>query len=456
LASAAAAVGVAALWATGFEGVKFLYDVISIGVSIYGTPHTDCASLKSSATDLTGKITNLAGGVLSNVVSFGIGKVVGKLSDVFRKPNIHGQCSFHGDTLVLASDGYTPIRDIEAGHDQVWAKNEITGESGWKGVLAQYSNTYKETVHTKVKDSQGREHTLTSNRIHPFFARVAAGVLLTVAAEGHVYAGDIEGGAWVDAQHLEVGDELLGSNGEWQEVVDTEIEVAELEAYNLTVDGYSTYFVAGDESAEGVWVHNKCFDSRNDFSDFDEIDTRTEFGQKQFKGPNDEIIYEGHDGRFYTKKDHPPTSYSDFQFQNVGNVNDLSKQKNIDKGGPGGEESVKLHNNMEALGFKRPADSAAHHIVPHGAYANRPSVQAIKAKLSAYGVGVNEAANGVYLPKNKDFAKPPAATHSQVHTKTYFENVARRLEDLDSAPAIRAELQKIARELTEGTFQYQP
>lgn len=307
LASAASAVGVAALWATGFEGVKFLYDVISIGVSIYSTPHTDCASLKSSADALFDKITNLGSDVLGNVVGFGLAGVVRKLSDVFRLPNVHGRCSFEGDTLVLARDGYTPIRDIEAGRDQVWAKGERTGEAGWKGVLAQYSNTYEQTVHTRVRDKSGREHTLSSNRIHSFFARVAAGVLLTVAAEGHVYAGDIEGGAWVDAQHLQQGDELLDSTGAWQQVVDTEIEATPLEAYNLTVDGYSTYFVAGEESVGGVWVHNKCFAAGKVPDDFKPINTKTTYGQEQYISPNDELLYKGHDGKYYTKIDHPPT-----------------------------------------------------------------------------------------------------------------------------------------------------
>lgn len=81
--------------------------------------------------------------------------------------------------------------------------------------------------------------------------------MLTVASEGHVYAGDIENGAWVDAQHLQAGYELLGSDDQWQRVVDSDIEQAPLDAYNLTVDSYSTYYVSGDESAAGVWVHNE-------------------------------------------------------------------------------------------------------------------------------------------------------------------------------------------------------
>ena len=30
-------------------------------------------------------------------------------------------------------------------------------------------------------------------------------------------------------------------------------------AYNLTVEGFHTYFVAADENAAPIWVHNDCF-----------------------------------------------------------------------------------------------------------------------------------------------------------------------------------------------------
>lgn len=348
LASAASAVGVAALWATGFEGVKFLYDIISITVGIYGTPHTNCLGLRQSADALFDEITDVGSAVVGNVVGFGIGKIAEKLSDVFKKPNVHGRCSFDGDTLVLSRNGYTPIRDIEAGRDQVWARSEHTGEAGWKGVLAQYSNTYEETVHTRVRDKSGKEHTLSSNRIHPFFARVAAGVLLTVAAEGHVYAGDIDDGAWVDAQHLQVGDELLGSDNEWQEVVSTQVQVAELQAYNLTVDGYSTYYVAGDESAAGVWVHNVCFDNKPDY--FSERAPETEFGHRVWKDPESgEEVYRAWDQetgsyRYYKRTDHPPSQ----QWEKVNNA-DSNADAMADR--LGGESRVKFPGRWEDKEF---------------------------------------------------------------------------------------------------------
>ena len=176
-------------------------------------------------------------------------------------------CSFAGDTLVLTDSGYLQIKDISAGVDRVWAKNEYTGHMGWQNVLAHYSNQYEETVHVTVVDDEGDRQTIRSNRIHPYFARLAAGAILAsasaamspaIATEGHIYKGDIDGGAWVDAQHLKVGDELLGDDGQWLTVGSVEIEDQPLEAWNMSVDEYATYFVAGDVDATAVWVHNNC------------------------------------------------------------------------------------------------------------------------------------------------------------------------------------------------------
>ena len=145
-------------------------------------------------------------------------------------------------------------RTLLHGTDRVWAKDEYTGQMGWQDVLAQYSNRYEETVNVTAVEQDGDRQTISSNRIHPYFARLAAGAVLAsasaamspaMATEGHIYQGDIEAGAWVDAQHLQVGDELLSQSNQWQTIVSVEIEATPLQAWNLSVDDYSTYFVAG-------------------------------------------------------------------------------------------------------------------------------------------------------------------------------------------------------------------
>jgi RHS repeat-associated protein len=174
-------------------------------------------------------------------------------------------CSFHGDTLVLTAQGMKAISGIELG-DLVWSRNPATGQMGWKRVLAQYSNPYEETVYVSIRDAEtGVEQVIISNRIHPFFVQRGAtqGAMsisqsLRPSSEGHVYRGPIVGGAWVDAADLQSGDRLLNADGSWAVVSGVEVKEEVLTAYNLTVDSFSTFFVAGHADAESVWIHNEC------------------------------------------------------------------------------------------------------------------------------------------------------------------------------------------------------
>jgi len=87
------------------------------------------------------------------------------------------------------------------------------------------------------------------------------------SSEGHVYAGVLDDGHWVDAQHLVAGDRLLNSDESWSEVVSVKAVEKPIKAYNLTVANDHTYFIAGAANdnahtkhlAKAVWVHNDCF-----------------------------------------------------------------------------------------------------------------------------------------------------------------------------------------------------
>ena len=81
------------------------------------------------------------------------------------------------------------------------------------------------------------------------FVSVPAGVETPPSSEGHVYTGAIENGRWVDAGNLVAGYKLLGEDARWSVVVSVEIEAEPLEAYNLTVDDWHTYFVRAVRSA---------------------------------------------------------------------------------------------------------------------------------------------------------------------------------------------------------------
>lgn len=329
----ALAIVAAAGWLmAGYEAGKFIVDTLKLALRVNDIKECDEAALKAEGAQLGQSVKGLATELAASALLGGLGKIARAVEDfgsyindgaftIYRKIRAILRaddpttlvCSFAGDTLVVTQNGYTEIENIIAGHDRVWARNEHTGEMGWRDVLAQYSNDYKERVHVTTIDEEGRSQTITSNRIHPYFARLAASALLVsasvtaapdLATEGNVYTGEIVGGAWVDAQYLQPGDELLSDDGHWQKVAEVEIQDQPLKAYNLTVDEYSTYFVAGHENARAVWVHNKCFE---DFpSGFTNTGELTDFGQPIFRN-GDDVVYQGHDGRYYDIDDHPPT-----------------------------------------------------------------------------------------------------------------------------------------------------
>jgi hypothetical protein len=87
------------------------------------------------------------------------------------------------------------------------------------------------------------------------------------------------------------------------------LEAKALKAFNLTVADYHTYFVAANDEADAVWVHNKCFENLPD--GFESTFTKNEFGQQTYVNHNTgETLYKGHDGRYFDPKDHPPTPFA--------------------------------------------------------------------------------------------------------------------------------------------------
>ena len=145
-------------------------------------------------------------------------------------------CSFHGSTLVKTADGYKAIARIQVG-DRVFAKDEASGETEYKPVTARYGNPYQETVYIEVSDGLGKIQTLVSNRIHPFYSD----------------------GKWIKAEDLKAGSRLFAENGVEPTVQSVTVKQEPLQAYNLTVADWHTYFVKGDKAeTEGVWVHNAC------------------------------------------------------------------------------------------------------------------------------------------------------------------------------------------------------
>lgn len=91
---------------------------------------------------------------------------------------------------------------------------------------------------------------------------------------------------------------------------------------------------------------------------------------------------------------------------------------------------------MEAAGMTRPAETAAHHIIAGAA----PAAERARAMLGRLGIGINEAANGVFLPASRTSTNVTgAAVHSTLHTNEYYA----RVNELLGAARTREEAEAI-------------
>ena len=113
---------------------------------------------------------------------------------------------------------------------------------------------------------------------------------------------------------------------------------------------------------------------------------------------------------------------------------------------------------MKAAGLgTRPAGYAAHHIVQW----NDQRADAARQLLQRYGIDINAAVNGVYLPHTKAAAaQTEAQYHPAMHTSDYMTNITDALERAESRgetfeekkQEITNELNRIAEELQKGEF----
>ena len=111
--------------------------------------------------------------------------------------------------------------------------------------------------------------------------------------------------------------------------------------------------------------------------------------------------------------------------------------------------STKLAKNMIDSGIARPVQTAAHHIV---AGTSKFATEA-RAILTKFGIGINDAVNGVFLPKNLQSANPTGATvHSTLHTAEYYSMVTDMLSTCTSKQEIMDTLKSIGKMLSNGEW----
>lgn len=97
-----------------------------------------------------------------------------------------------------------------------------------------------------------------------------------------------------------------------------------------------------------------------------------------------------------------------------------------------------LARALEDAGETRAADTAAHHIVAGSA----PDALAARVVLQNYGIGINDAANGVFLPTEQ---------HVRLHTNSYYDAVNNALVNAKSKDEVIHILGTIKSRLKSGT-----
>ena len=195
-------------------------------------------------------------------------------------PTLHGSTcqtlrSFSADTLVLLADGTRrPISEIVVG-DMVLATDPITGEIGAREVTAVLP--HQDTLLDLVVDSGS----VTTTEDHHFWNHTDQ--------------------QWQETQNIDIGDELLTPDGGTVNVIGLDWNSShEASAYDLTIDGLHTYYVAVGHS--DVLVHNapRCpvtptsetlIQSLDPAPDPDEIDAWNAYVvRKRNEGPNTPIL----------------------------------------------------------------------------------------------------------------------------------------------------------------------
>ena len=106
-----------------------------------------------------------------------------------------------------------------------------------------------------------------------------------------------------------------------------------------------------------------------------------------------------------------------------------------------------LAKNMAEAGLgTRAKGYAAHHIVA----GNSEGAKDARAILRKFGIGINDAANGVYLPNIKGLSEE--AYHNTLHTNAYYKEVNKMLEQATTKEEALSILKQIETALLDGSF----
>lgn len=118
-----------------------------------------------------------------------------------------------------------------------------------------------------------------------------------------------------------------------------------------------------------------------------------------------------------------------------------------------------LSRNLSAIGEPKPSPiHEAHHIIPGSGKHRRELVLKSRLNLHAYGVGINDPLNGIWLRNfayntPDDWATPESPPHRPLHTYNYESWISAMFSN-DNLPeyVFLSRLQTVKRKLKDGSF----
>ena len=352
-------------------------------------------------------------------------------------------CQVEGAARLEPIGGLESLAQIHS-ELKVWARDEFTGEEGWKRPIAWFT-THPEELFTLGVDTDAdgeADEELTGTGEHPFWVEdhrafvpmrdLRSGMRLALAQKGKVaiVTGNVS---------------KRGPPGET------------FTTYNFEVEDFHTYFVG----EAGIWVHNtgapcelaraameilrtqrgnSWIAMREALSRFSVADLSSRARLKLFNETRQQVLAGRWPGGV------APWEDLRFQLRGLGPNGSASYHDQIN--GLAGN-SVLLGKNIKATGIETPwggsggGTLAAHHIVAGGEQF-QSAIQARKILADA-GIDINEAANGVFLPRNAADIDLGKAIHSGRHPEANSDAMLARLAPhAGNAAALRRELAVIA------------
>ena len=363
---------------------------------------------------------------------------------------------FVAGTPIHTVDGLVSIEDIQPGM-QVLSRDPYTHQQGYKSVVQTFVTNPTRLYHLRYRIINTNEaESISGTGEHPFW----------VASKQ----------SFIPIKDLIVGDLFSLTDGSLAELKGIEIEDSEVEpfaTYNFEVESYHTYF-AGES---GVWVHNLGKTACEQMFSFFEMQlkraggnvwdafdkTRDAIKLKKLKMPDVKFGYikllnKSRVEYFDKLKD--GIAQSTPYWRNLKDQTKIADLSNVSGGG-----SVLTKNIERLLGIKKPVHFDAHHIIPK----KEPEALALRNMLESFNIHLDEAANGVWLKSQgtvNKYTKQGKADWLEglghVHknhppNSAYIEYLNQELIGFDSLPKttenanlVRDQLQRIAKELTEG------